>query len=334
MKVYRVVAAVALLVTAVTASAQRNAAALSLVPVDAVTVGVMRLADMRTSPLSSKLFEHTDHVSADGDAARFLAEAGLDVAKDVDVVVVATSPKTTFGTEPDVLVLAEGRFNVERLTKALLARKAVLNDSANGAYFTLPKDQAKADHENGALAFATNSLALMGTEAAVREALGARAKGGTGFVKASSLAQELGRIDANATAWALVDVTRASRFANPPKVRGSHQSADTVSAALKSLSTVALWATDSGDALKLSAVGLSNDGETLQLLEDAVRGALAAMRLAVKDKSPDMVSALRRFDVKRSDDAVSISGTIPADALHKIIAEGKKLPQAHGAPKR
>ena len=51
--------------------------ALSLVPANAVTVGMVKLADMRSSPLSSLLFEHTDKMTADGEAADFLADAGL-----------------------------------------------------------------------------------------------------------------------------------------------------------------------------------------------------------------------------------------------------------------
>src|SRR5438270_1731634 len=45
--------------------------AISLIPTDAVTVGVVRLAEMRSSPLSSALFQQTDKVSTNGDAAVF-----------------------------------------------------------------------------------------------------------------------------------------------------------------------------------------------------------------------------------------------------------------------
>jgi hypothetical protein len=97
-----------------------------------------------------------------------------------------------------------------------------------------------------------------------------------------------------------------------------------ISSALKSVSTVALWATDTGDALKLGAFGLAHDAETLELLEDTLRGALSAMRLAVQDKSPELVSTLRRFSVLRSDDSVTVSGSVPAEtfrswAAHKAV---------------
>src|SRR5512146_2117937 len=90
--------------------------AMSLIPADAVSVGVVHLNEMRTSPISSMLFHHTDDVSSNGEADQFLTEAGLDLGKDVDLLVVAMSPKTQLGRESDVVVLAEGRYNVERLT--------------------------------------------------------------------------------------------------------------------------------------------------------------------------------------------------------------------------
>ena len=93
------------------------------------------------------------------------------------------------------------------------------------------------------------------------------------------------------------------------------------------MSTVALWATDSGDSLKLSAIGLSSDSETLGLVEDTLRGALSAMRLAVQEKSPELVSVLRKFTVSRTDSSVSISGSVPAETFKSWVAKS----QAHSS---
>lgn len=299
--------------------------ALNLVPANAVTVGMVKLAEMRSSPLSSMLFQHTDKMSADGEAARFLAEAGLSPSKDVDVLVVATTPRTTLGSEADVLVIAEGRFQPERLTSALISRGAV---KKNG-YVLFPEGKVDGD-ENGAVAFLSPSLAVAGTERAVAGALEARAAGGTGFRARGALGLDLSRVDSKATAWALVDVARAARLRKGGTINtGKGQSGDTLQAAIKTLSTVAVWATDTGDALELGAIGLSGDTETLQLLEDTVRGALAAMRLAVRDKAPEMVSVLRRFDVSRKSDSIMVEGSIPAAMLKELMA--KKHSTAVGA---
>jgi hypothetical protein len=291
--------------------------ALSLIPSNAVTVGMVKLREMRSSPLSSMLFEQTDKMSTDGEAEKFLSDAGLAPMKDVDVLVVATSPRSNLGSDADVLVIAEGRFNVERLSNALQARGAV----KKGAYYTISGKESD-DKHTGAVAFPSASLAIAGTERAVAAALEARANGGTTFRSANGLGMDLARVDRDATAWALVDVTRAARLSKGGSINtGKGQPGDALAAALKTLSTVAVWAKDTGNALELGAFGLSSDAETLELLEDTVRGALSAMRLAVKDKAPEMVSVLRSFDITRKNDSLMIEGSIPASALREMMAK-------------
>lgn len=299
--------------------------ALSLVPANAATVGMIKLGEMRSSPLSAILFEHTDKMSADGEAQKFIAETGLSPTKDVDVLVVATVPRTNLGSKADVLVIAEGRFNVEKLTSALTSRGAKMK---NG-YIVLPEGKGSDDDgETGAVAFPSASLAIAGTEGAVAAALTARANGGTGFRSASPLAMDLARVDRNATAWALVDVTRAARLAKGGTINtGKGQQGDALSAAIKSVSSLAVWATDTGNSLQLGAIGVSGDAETLQLLEDTVRGGLSALRLAVKDKAPNMVPVLRKFDVSRKDNYVQIEGEIPGATLREMMAKKRASAQ-------
>ncbi len=290
--------------------------ALSLIPNDAVTVGVVKLAEMRSSPLSATLFQQTDKVSTNGDAEKFLREAGLQPTRDIDVLVVATTLRTPLGHDADVLIAADGRFNTARLVQALVARGAEQKNSPNGSYLLLPNEH---DSRNGAVAFPDSHLAIIGTEGAVIEGLAARSAGGTSFMSAGGLARDLGRIDPHATAWAIVDVARAKRFADGPHVSPHSTSGAAFNSALRTVTTVALWATDNGDALKLGAFGLSNDPETLQLVEDTLRGALSAMRLAVQDKQPDLVSVLRRFNVSRTNDSVTISGSVPAATFREYM---------------
>jgi hypothetical protein len=290
--------------------------ALSLVPANAVTVGLVKVSDMRSSPLSGMLFEQADKMGGNGDADMFLTEAGLDPKKDIDVLVVATAPLTNLGKEADVLVAAEGRYNVERLTSALVARGAV----RKAGYYLLPDNDQHEGDQRGAVAFPDSKLAVMGNERAVAAALTAYANGGTGFRNAGALATDLRRIDASATAWALVDVTRAQRLAGA-RVPQSKQGGDALNAALKSVTTMGLWATDTGDSVKLGAFGLANDSETLELLEDTLRGALSAMRLAVKDKAPELVSLLRRFEINRTDTSVTINGSVPASTIRDVMTK-------------
>jgi hypothetical protein len=313
--------AVAILALALAPAAFAKNDAMSLIPNDSVSVGVVRLADMRSSPLSAALFAQTAKISNDDDAMAFLRDAGLQPTKDVDVVVFATSPRTNLGSEADFLIAADGRFNVDRLTSALVSRGAVKKTSAHGTYLKMP-EKAGETHQ-GVVAFPDAHLALIGSEGAVLEALASRAAGGTTFATASGLGRDMARIDPRATAFVLVDVPRAQRITGTPKLSGGNGQA--LGTALKNVSTVALWATDSGDSLKLNAIGLSSDSETLGLVEDTLRGALSAMRLAVQEKSPELVSMLRKFTVTRTDSSVSISGSVPAETFKTWVAKS----QAH-----
>ena len=313
--------AVVILALALAPAAFAKNDAMSLIPNDSVSVGVVRLADMRSSPLSAALFAQTAHISNDDDAMAFLRDSGLQPTKDVDVVVFATSPRTNLGSDADFLIAADGRFNVDRLSTALVSRGAIKKVSAHGTYFVMP--QKSGDSHRGVVAFPDAHLSLIGSEPAVLEALASRATGGTTFATTTALGRDMARIDAHATAFVLVDVPRAQRITGAPKL-GTGTQSQAIGAALKNVSTVAIWATDSGDSLKLSAFGLSSDSETLGLVEDTLRGALSAMRLAVQEQSPELVSMLRKFTVTRTDSSVSISGSVPAETFKTWVAKSQQ----------
>src|ERR1035441_9469903 len=103
---------------ALPATASSGDDALALVPADAASVGVIHVADLRTSPLAARLFSDTDHLSVAGHAQHFPDEASLNPKEDVDLVVAAGSPKGAGGSDGWGLVLFEGRFDPARLLAA------------------------------------------------------------------------------------------------------------------------------------------------------------------------------------------------------------------------
>ena len=302
--------------------------ALSLVPADAASVGVIHVGDLRSSPLAARLFSDTDKLTVDGDAQHFLDEARLNPKEDVDTVVAAGSPKGAGGSDGWGLVLFEGRFDPARLSAALVERGATKKSTAAGDYLLLPDKGANASrHEQGAIAFASTHLVIAGSESAVVAALAQRSAGGTAFRSGAGLGRHLSRIDSGASAWALVDVSRLPQKDAAVRHAQAHgngaDAAATLVTSMKSVSLLALQATAKGDALKLNATGLVSDDETAGLMEDALRGVLAAWRLAAQEKSPDTVSVLRKFTVSRDKDTVSISGTLPG-ATVRALAEKKR----------
>ena len=143
---------------ALPAAAERPDDALALVPADAASVGVIHVADLRTSPLAARLFSDTDHVCVGGDAQHFLDEARLNPKEDVDLVVAAGSPKGAGGSDGWGLVLFEGRFDPARLSAALVERGATKKSTPAGDYYLVPDRHADASGHGGgpaAIAFAS-----------------------------------------------------------------------------------------------------------------------------------------------------------------------------------
>jgi len=300
------------------AAAKLSDDALALIPPDAASAGVVRVLDLRTSPLFDRVFTETGRMSADADAARFLAETGLNPKLDVDLVAFAASPGRSEGGW--VLAAFEGRFDAAKLAAATAARGAEKKTTADGAYFLLKDAKHEgAPHESGAIAFVSNRLLVAGTESAVAQALTRRSAGGGGFSAGAGLGHETSRIDPKASAWVLVDVTKVPMAGR----RGGGNADDpavAVVSAMQSVTLVALSVTADGDALKLSATGVSADAETRQNLEDAIRGVLAVWRMAVQEKQPDLVPVLRAFKVTQGKDNVTISGTLPGSTVRELSA--------------
>jgi len=223
-----------------------------------------------------------------------------------------------------VLAIVSGRFDPERLGAAAEARGATKTAAAGVTYYLLPEKAESSKHGPTAAAFVSTHLVLGGTEAAVVQALAARAAGGTSFASGGGLGAQLTRVNRSASVWALVDVTRYPAVQKGlDRGHGRSESSETTSTllgAMKSVTLFAFQATVKGDGMDLSASGVARDPDTRQLLEDSLRGVIAMWRLAVQDKSPELVPILRRFHVDSDGDAVTISGNLPSSVLKSLSA--------------
>lgn len=313
-------------VSAFGAAARRSDDALSLVPPDAASVAVVRVNELRSSPLASRLFSDADHMTVDGEAARFLSEAHLRLREDVDTVVVAGLPPSAAGGATG-LALFEGRFDPAGLSVAVQARGAVHKKAAAGDYFLLSESESARRGGPSAIAFVSSHLIVAGSEPAIAGALASREAGGTAFSSGSGLGRYLNRVDPGSSVWALVDVMRYPAVQRDLQRKSEHGGASEQSAALlsamKSVSLFAFEASAHADSLDMSATGLSADEDTRALLEDSLRGVLAMWRLAVQEKSPELVSVLRQFKVRRDGEGVTVSGTLPGNVL-RTLSEKKR----------
>ena len=302
---------------------RRTEDSLALVPASAGTVGVIRWNELRSSPLGPKIFSSMDNISTDGDAARFLAETGLTPREDIDTVIVAMSPGGHPGPgDDDGLVIFEGRFDTNKIGDALKSRGAALTKSPSGdAYYRLADTSSDS---KGAVALVNRGLIVAGSEPAVLAALARKESGGSGgLTSGEGLGKFLSRVDTSSSAWALVDMARFTRGANEGGGEGEPSRA--VVGAMKSVTLLALQARVRGDEVDLEATGLTPDAEKRDLLEDSLRGVLAMWRMAVSEKSPELVSVIRKFQVEHDADSVSIRGSLPGSFLRSLAAQRQAI---------
>ena len=296
---------------------------LGLIPANAVTVGVVHWNQLRASPLAPRVLADVDRISGDGDTARFLADTGLTPREDIDTITIAMSPAAGEGSDSG-LVIFEGRFDLSRISSALTSRGALLQTSRSGAgaYYRLVAKDAKSD-QPGAVALVNRALIVCGNEAAVVAALARKENGGDGgLASGQGIGRHLSRIDRDASAWALVDLSRI-----PASHRGEGDAAEPSRAllgAMKSVSLLAVQAVVHGDSVDLSATGLSSDAENRGLIADSLRGMLAMWRLAIQEKSPELVPVLRRFQIENDSEGVSIRGTLPGSFLRSLADSASK----------
>ncbi len=310
---------------------------LSWVPANAAAVGSVRLRDLKSSPLTRQIFDGLDRITVKGDAARFIEESGLKPGDDLDSVTLAGAQKGADG-KATALVIFTGRFDPERLAKASVSRGAIPATEGAVTYYRITeKYQSKGDdkksaaksaepRETCAVVFLSSRLIIAGPEASVIAAL--KTHGAAGFMD-GALGKEYSRIASGATAWALVDVARIAKHDGDAAERhggrndgGGHPERQLFSA-MRSVTVLAAQTEVGADRVSFSVTGLTPDEETRGLIEDTVRGLLAAWRLAAQDKEPELVSVIRKFEVKRNFEGVTISGSVPGEVIDHLKARAK-----------
>ncbi len=292
---------------------------LNLVPEGAQTVVAVDSAALRSHPkVQAWLLQQHSWTGAGQEIQQFLADAGLDPLRDVDGVVVALLGEThpTRG-----LVLCAGRYDPAALGAALVKRGATAFTLGKVAAYRLP-DSGHRGHADGVLAIPSSELMIAGEEASVAAALVPP------HAVIPLVANEIasGHIDVRAPFWVVATVPAQAR-AKAQEAEGHMEGEGTepmrgivlASGAVERIAMQAFL----DDSLKVSAVAVADTVENAQLIRDAVKGALAAARLAAQQKKPELVNVLRDVEVGVSGNEVSVAATIPLALLEKLAAEHK-----------
>lgn len=283
------------------------------VPTDAQVVMAVDAAALRAHPLvQGWIVEHqAGWTGLDTEMQRFLRDAGLDPLRDVDLVVVAASAQ---GSGGHTLALFAGRYDLASLGAALVGRGALM-EVANGIPLYLGKDE----HGRGAVALPSAELLIAGDEEALRTALAGPATGRT----LVSGAVAAGHIDLRAPFWLVAAVPEEiRRGAGKASPRLSGEPADTVRSVLAAAGTIQRVAMQArlDQELILSGVAVAATAESAELLRDAVKGALAAARLHLRESQPELVEVLRDAEVTVRQTEVGGRIVFPLTLIEKLVA--------------
>ncbi len=306
------VLAVALCATAATATTATPSELLGLAPADARVVIGIDVAALRSHPaVQDWLFAHQSEWSGvDDDGARFLRDAGLDPTRDVDAMLFAVESPDD---ESRFVAFFAGRYDPSALSAALLARGATATTIGTFEVYRFDTGSHTGVHPPTYLHISP-SLLTMGPEAELLAALQGSGDG-------SKLVREeiaAGRLDPRSSFWM---ATRIPDAVHDADVHIEGDMAGVVSAA-KTLQRVTMQA-DLGTALRLRACALADTADNADLLRDAVKGAVAAARLAAQEKHPELVEVLRDVDVDTAGNAVAVAAAVPLDVLQRLLDHGE-----------
>ncbi len=320
---------VAILATAVLLAAPLWAATVpadlvGYLPADAQVALAVDVAALRTNPTVQQwLLEHQAPWSGvDDDAAAFLRDAGLDPVKDVDAMVVGVALKD--GRE-EALALFAGRFDPASMGSALLARGATVVPLPGGAAYRMT-DRDASGTEHSALVYPLAGLVMVGSDRAVAAAA-MRRPAGNPLVDAEVAA---GRLDTAAHLWFVADVAahapRAAEMAEAAEGAGDVRDVLLASRTVRRVTGQALL----GTSLEVRGFAQADTPDNAELLRDAVKGALAAMRLHAQEIAPELVEVLRDVRVGLDGTLVSVEGTVPVALIQRHAAACR--PRGSAAP--
>jgi len=282
---------------------------LGKVPAAARVVVAVDAAALREHPVVQQWLaeRHTAWSGLDDETDSFLRDSGLVPERDVEAMVAAVTPTDD---RASFVVFFAGRFDPAALGAALTARGAQAIQLSGGAGYLLPSEGGG----TGTVALLAPDLIVLGDEASVR--------GLTIFAAGSPLvAEEVAarRIDPAAHFFFVADLPPRQSATGGDEAT-EHDSLQQVVEASGAVRRVGLQAT-LGEALALKGFATADSPENAELLRDAVKGAIAAMRLQAQEKAPELVDVLRGVDVRLDGTRVSGAVAVPVVVIEKVLRE-------------
>lgn len=312
--------AVVLVASATLAGAASVTDLVARVPAGSEMVLAMNASSLRGHPLvQTWLSRHErEWTGLETESTEFLRDSGLDPLKDIDAFVLAVVARDQ---DPRWLVLVSGRFDPASLEAALIKRGAEPATLADQSVLRLHDHP----HRGQALVKLGPEVLIAGDETTLAAAL-ATSPTGSALVRQEVAA---GHLDLGADFWVVLDVPEAVRR-HVAEAAAEHPTSDSqlrnvvvTSASVRRVTGEAFLS----DSLHLRGRAMADGVENAGLLRDALKGAVAAMRLGTQSEHPELVDVLRGVDIRTDGNDVTADASIPLAVIERITSECPRVGQ-------
>ena len=293
------------------AASRTGSADLAYVPSDSSLVAFANVRDIMASEFRQKLREAVPTGEARDE---FFGLTGIDIERDVNSVVVATSVATNaIPSGPDnALALVRGVFSQSQIEASATQHGATVSEYKGKRLISMKNTS----NDNGAVtmsvAFVEPGLLAVGGDAYVRRAIDAKA--GDNITVNADMMKLINDLDGNNNAWAVGRVDDLQKVAGLP---------DAIKAQIPAVQWFAVTGHVNGGLSGTIRVE-GRDDQAAENLRDVVRGAMALARLQMgRDQNMDAV--INSLQMTGTGKTVTMSFAVPSTVVDSLAGFAGKV---------
>lgn len=287
-------------------------ALLRMVPAGAKVVAGIDVQAATASPFGQFVLSRAQH--EDRDFQKLVEATGFDPRRDItELLFVSLEAAPRHG---DGLVLARGRFDVDRLTAYALSRSNANVTTYNGVKYV---SFGTGDH--GAFAFLDSSTAVAGNSASVKAAIDRRNAAAALEHAMTSKVQDL---SARYDAWMVANGTFDGRFM--PRMGENAPKGPVNGVVLQSIEQTS-GGVKFGSVVQVEGEAVTRSDKDATALVDVVKFLTGMVQLnRERPEVAQFAAALDSLKVSAAGTAVKVTMAIPEADLERIMSQPKRAP--------
>jgi hypothetical protein len=291
---------------------------LAYMPADAKVVAYANVREIIDSELHQKL--KSLHQSRSGDGlAKFEAETGVDVTRDIDHVVAFMGSGAEGAGERNQgppLLLARGRFDEVRVEGLVREKGGLVEDYKGQRLFTYKEGNRGT---GGALTFLEPGLVAMGADASVRQAIDVKTGAASAVTPNPDLARLVKEANDGGNAWV---VARFDMLASNARVPGNMMQH------LPAINWLSVTGHVNG-GIRAAIRAEARDDAAAKNLRDVVQGILGLAKLQTGQR-PELAAMMDSIQLGGDGKNVSLALSVPIEAIDLLA--GLASTRAQAAP--